>query len=450
MVIHIAKKEVLEHIKSFRFIVAFFFILLSFFIMMFTRHLEYTSKYDDYLLRLRSMEETLSNHTTYENANVILIPIVPPSPMEKLVDPAVTGAVTQSGRSLDDDPFGTINTNFDMVALVGILGSLLALLLSYDSINREVNEGTIRLLLSSCIPRIKIVLGKILGGSLAATLPIATIFLLTSIWLAFTGGFGFGINQWMSLLGIFLVSVVYIMFFYCLGTWLSSVILDSTLSALSCFGVWILFIVVIPLIAPYIARSVVKVADLASVQRQRQLIVGEMSELQNQVSQKMRAEGLSWQEVNNNLQEMHEELLKPLVERSDALMDDYKRATARQTKFSIRLSCISPYSVYLIAVEELSGLGFERFTHLENIINNWTQKAREHLTYQFEEAKKRNPWSIWDEKLDTTDMARFQYLEPTTGYKYSHALPYILLMSAYFFVLPFLFVYALYSKRRLF
>jgi hypothetical protein len=52
MIIHIAKKEVLEHLKCFRFLVAFLFILVTFFIMMFTRHFDYRSKYDDYLLRV--------------------------------------------------------------------------------------------------------------------------------------------------------------------------------------------------------------------------------------------------------------------------------------------------------------------------------------------------------------------------------------------------------------
>ena len=450
MIIHVAKKEVLEHLKSFRFLVAFVFIIATFFMMMFMRHFDYKSKYDDYLLRINNQEEALNKYASRSNFGAFSNPIVPPMQMEIVVDPSIIGAIAQPSRNLDDNPIGSINIKLDIIAIVGILGSLLALLLSYDSINREVNEGTVKLMLSSGVPRIKIVLGKILGGSLAATLPVAIIFFLTSIWLAIIDGQGFGLNHWTSLLGIFLVSIIYIMFFYCLGALVSSVIADHTLSALSCFGVWILFIVIVPVLSPYMAKSFVKVPGVAEIRRQQNF---EGTEANLEWVDQLRAltsQGLSDAEAREKLDAEWKLRWEAMSAKFTAMAEDYKNALAWQIKLSIRLACISPYSIYAVAVEELSGMGYGRFQHIESLISNQWQQVDEYVNHQYDEARKRNPEHADSNKLDLSNMPRFKYIEPTIGYKYSHALPYILLLSAYFLVLPFLFVYALYSRRRLF
>jgi len=458
MLVHIAKKEALEHLKSFRFLVAFIFIIATFSIMMFARHFEYKSKYDDYLRRIASQEESIEKYSTLDNSSAFFTQILPPSPMEIIVDPALTAVMrpegirsimVQSGRSLDDNPIESINIKLDIIALVGILGSLLALLLSYDSINREVNDGTIKLLLSSGVPRIKIILGKILGGSLAAILPIAAIFLLTSIWMAITMGQDFGLSQWVSLLGIFLVSVIYIMLFYCLGAFVSSVILDQTLSTLSCFGLWILLVIIVPVLGLYISRSIVKVPDLGNIRRQNLAIAIEEARRIGELRRAFQAQGLSAGEALEKARAENKEHSEATEARLNAMQEGFRNASAQQMRLSIRLACISPYSIYLAAVEELSGTGYD-FGHLQNVVNNWLEIAMNYLDHQKNEAKKRNPEFTSLDRLDLSNMPRFKYTEPTIGYKYSHALPYILLLSAYFLLPPFLFVYALYSKRRVF
>jgi ABC-type transport system involved in multi-copper enzyme maturation permease subunit len=453
MIIHIAKKEVLEHIKSFRFLVAFLFILATFFIMMLTRQIDYKRRYDDYLLRVRAQEESLEKYANYNRIGAHKRPIVPPASMEIIVDPAVGSDVVESGRSLDDDPSEFVDIKLDMIALIGILGSLLALLLSYDSINREVHEGTIRLLLSSGVPRMKIILGKTLGGSLAAMLPIAAIFLIASVWLAIIGGQGWGANQWVSFLGIFVVSIVYIMFFYCLGTFLSSVVLDQTLSALSCFGAWVLFVLVIPVISPYIAKAAIEIPDQNQVEREVLLIDQEREKaLRNKIVPLVMDEGLSFTDAYSkaNIDGSMDVLQKEFQERMEAIRNNFKIAATRQTKFSIQLSCISPYSMYLVAVEELSGLGFERFEHLNNVISNWGQISGKYLEDKFNESRRLDPSFGFESKLDVSGMPRFQYVEPGLSYKYSSALPYMLLLVACFLVPLGLYLVTFNSKRRLF
>jgi len=445
MLIHIAKKEILEHVKSFRFLVAFLFILATFFLMVFARNSEYRSQHEDYLTRLSAQEDALEKYANANRINLIMQPVVQPSSMEILVEPAVTGTAIDSAPGFDDDPLKNIILKLDMIGLIGLLGSILALLLSYDSINREVGEGTLRLLQSTGVPRIKIVVGKILGGSLAATLPVAVIFALAALWLAVAGGWGAG--HWVAFLGIFLVSMIYIMLFYCLGAFLSSVILDQTLSALSCFGLWVLLIIVVPTLSPLVAQAIVKVPDSGKIQREVNYIdsVEREQAIKDKVLPIMVEQNISFEEAwqVGKLDELN----AFYFEKIGALKASLRNASANQMKLSIRLSCVSPYAAYFMAVEELSGLGFSRLQYLGNVISNYSQKFDEYKTLKFNQARAENPAFSWGDKLDLSGAPRFRYTDPGPSYVYSHALPYMLLLVAYFLIPLFLYLHSFTTKR---
>jgi ABC-type transport system involved in multi-copper enzyme maturation permease subunit len=481
-VIHIAKKEVLEHIRSFRFTVAFLFIVTAFFAIAFTRHLDYTAKYNDYLQQVSDQEEVYGKalHNPMLHG-LFLRDIVPPYTMEVLVSPPVTQVL----EILDSDPFGYTRADLNITALVGLLGSLLALLLGYDSVNREVNEGTIRLLQSAGISRLRIIVGKILGGSLAAILPIAVIFLLTAIWMASASSYQWSFDNWVSFSGIFLVSIAYIIFFYSLGTLLSSVIVDSTLSALSCFGLWVIFVVVIPILGPYIARSVVKLPNYSLAKRESNHIydverpAAVEAKIQELLAKGMtREEASTSSEVNSIQMQYVGKTLGPLTNFSN--LADY------QLKISQQLSCISPYTIYSFVVGELSGMSLEQNTFLIAARNDWLKQANDYINQKYKEATSprldstekfsgmsislhvssegprkillpstsqystRTGFGFYKVKLDLSGMPRYQYVEPSLSYRYSHAWPYILLLFAYFIVPLFLYFHAFVTKKKLF
>jgi hypothetical protein len=159
-------------------------------------------------------------------------------------------------------------------------------------------------------------------------------------------------------------------------------------------------------------------------------------------------EGISWQDAFETPEVAA--LNKSFFERAEALQENFANAARRQTKLSMHLSCISPYSMYLIAVVELSGLGFERFEHLNNVISNWDRKAYEYIDHQYSEARKRDPEFTFENKLDVSAMPRFQYVEPRLSTKYSSALPYMLLLMGCFLVPIGLYLFTFNSKRKLF
>ena len=80
-----------------------------------------------------------------------------------------------------------------MIYIVRIVLSLVAVLLTYDAISGEREQGTLKLILSNGVPRSTILLSKCIGGYVTLILPflvpvlIALLILTMSESISFTG-----------------------------------------------------------------------------------------------------------------------------------------------------------------------------------------------------------------------------------------------------------------------
>jgi len=127
------------------------------------------------------------------------------------------------------------------VQFVGFFGPLIGLILGFDSINRERNEGTLSKLLSQPIYRDSVINGKFLAGVVVVSMMMVSILLvITGLGLVMIGIVP-GIEEIWRIFIYLLISIIYISF------WLGVAILFSILfrsvatSALAALAVWIFF-----------------------------------------------------------------------------------------------------------------------------------------------------------------------------------------------------------------
>ncbi len=146
---------------------------------------------------------------------------------------------------------------FSLVQFIAFFGPLIGLILGFDLINRERNEGTLSRLLSQPVYRDSVINGKFLAGVVTISIMMVSIVLLiTGLGLRMAGVIP-GLDEvWR--IGIYLViSIIYISF------WLGVAILFSILfrgiatSALAALAVWIFFSFFVPLGATIIADALV-------------------------------------------------------------------------------------------------------------------------------------------------------------------------------------------------
>jgi len=130
---------------------------------------------------------------------------------------------------------------FSVVQFVAFFGPLIGLVLGFDTINRERNDGTLSKLLSQPIYRDVVINGKFLAGVITITIMVAAILLTVTGLGLITVGVVPGMEELWRIIVYMLISILYISF------WLGVAILFSILfrsiatSALAAMAVWIFF-----------------------------------------------------------------------------------------------------------------------------------------------------------------------------------------------------------------
>ncbi len=153
--------------------------------------------------------------------------------------------------------FTSSGMGFPLIQFVAFFGPLIGLILGFDSINRELNEGTLSKLLAQPIHRDTIINGKFLAGVLLITVMLLSILLaVTGLGLA-TVGVVPGLEEIYRIFAYLVVSIIYIAFWLSVAIFFSIVFRSITTSALAALAVWILFSFLIPLAASAVAGSAV-------------------------------------------------------------------------------------------------------------------------------------------------------------------------------------------------
>ena len=131
---------------------------------------------------------------------------------------------------------------FSLVQFVAFFGPLIGLVLGFDAINRERNEGTLSKLLSRPIYRDAVINGKFLAGVVTISIIMASILLLiTGMGLKIVGVVPGAERIWRIFLYL-IVSIVYISFWLGVSILFSIIFRSIATSALASLALWIFFL----------------------------------------------------------------------------------------------------------------------------------------------------------------------------------------------------------------
>jgi len=145
---------------------------------------------------------------------------------------------------------------FSLVQFIAFFGPLIGLILGFDMINREKNEGTLSRLLSQPIYRDAVINGKFLAGVVTITVMVTAIILvITGLGLNLLGVVP-GPEEIGRILIYLLVSVIYISFWLGVAILFSILFRSVTTSALAALTTWIFFSFFLTLGASIVARAV--------------------------------------------------------------------------------------------------------------------------------------------------------------------------------------------------
>jgi len=152
---------------------------------------------------------------------------------------------------------------FSLVQFVAFFGPLVGLILGFDAINRERNEGTLSKLLAQPIYRDVVINAKFLAGViLIGVMLLSLVLVITGLGLALVGIVP-GAEEIWRIVTYLLISVVYVAFWLGVAILFSIMFRSTASSALASLAVWIFFSFFITIGASVLANVLASDADFS-------------------------------------------------------------------------------------------------------------------------------------------------------------------------------------------
>ncbi len=291
-------------------------------------------------------------------------------------------------------------------------------------------------------------------------------------------------SVWAELALLTAASITFITLFYLLGLMVSSFSRHSFTSILNCLFLWILLILVIPNICPYISAQLYRVPSIKEIERKELEIeyhsVRVFKELNSETEKKFKSRyGELWSEFESinfggigsfgTVDPKHRKAARQRaaadpefkammnayveeVEKARKEMDsirqeggkfreDLKTKAAAQTKLAKNLACISPYANFVYVARDLTGTGLRSLDYFERTDMEHREKQYgPYLTKKIQDAQKNDPTFTYSSFLDISDRPRFVFKEEALKGKLVAVLPYwgiLVLFNVVFFAAAF-------------
>jgi ABC-2 type transport system permease protein len=153
---------------------------------------------------------------------------------------------------------------FSLVQFVAFFGPLVGLILGFDTINRERNEGTLSKLLAQPIYRDTVINAKFLAGVVMITVMMVSIVLvITGLGLLILGIVPGAEELWRIFIYL-IISIIYISFWLGIAILFSIFFRSTATSALAALAVWIFFSFFVSIGANILANALAPQAGAAN------------------------------------------------------------------------------------------------------------------------------------------------------------------------------------------
>ena len=291
------------------------------------------------------------------------------------------------GSKVEGNPVFAIFGDLDLSFIVKSILSLLAIVFAYNMLSGEKEGGTLRLIASFPAPRDALILGKLIGGLLCLLIPLFIPTLLGMAVLLLLPNIHFTSDDFLRLIFIFGVFLLYLTVFFFLGTFVSARTKSSGVSFLIALFIWVLVVLVIPKSSSILAVQFIHVPSSQQHRIQKAQVRKDIFQRYNQIDEKLWRD---WRvlfdktmeeedrgtrhEYENQLDKYEKRLDKKIKENEEqrdtelknaqALLDrKYQQRQQNLANLAITLSRFSPASAMTHATMSFADTGLSNFDH---------------------------------------------------------------------------------------
>ncbi len=283
-----------------------------------------------------------------------------------------------------DDPIFAVFRFIDFAFIVQVVLSLLAILFTYDAINGEREDGTLKLVFANSVPRARYILAKCIGGWLGLVVPICIPLLLCLLMLMIYGIPLSGVH-WAKLLVLLAAAILYFTFFVTYGVLMSALTRRSSTSFLLSLVSWIIFVLIVPRAGVIVAGQLATVPSVAEIEGQAQGFEKDRwNQFYDAQEERWRERNIVRHDSDGGAEPVDDEQLWKYMEEDDAArrevqkeIDDFKaklnadlqNRKRAQERLAFSLSRVSPASAFQLAAMDLVGTGVSLKTRYESAMS---------------------------------------------------------------------------------
>jgi len=388
------------------------------------------------------------------------------------------GGVSEiSSASTGGNPFLSIFPTLDVTLILKVVMSILALLVAYNTISGEREQGTLRLVLSGMVARYQVLLGKLLAGLVTLIVPVTSAFIVGLLILQFFPMVSIAGANWTRIGLMYLASLIFVSAMYNIGLLFSCLMRRASISLVLGLFVWVVFAVVIPNGSVYLANYLRPTEAREKMDTQVRTLIEEKDNEIRDLTKTLRTGG-------NQGMAMGAFRGVFIVYCEKALMDDYKKkytlsepveikyadrifevqqqyldGLMKQKYLARTVAQISPIAVYEDLMSALSGTNLASFEHFRNQVKLHKDEVIQYIRSKtdnfslpsyftqckeedYEEGKKWDYRKLLEQTspLNLQDLPRFRYGPEILIKVIPRATAHILLLvfiNALFFTLSF-------------
>jgi len=285
MIWKIAKKEFLLNLMTFKFAVGTILCVLLVCVFVPVLAKDYQQRLEEYNENVAANEAELRRVMVYKN----ILPTVyrPPNVLSVFSEGVEKRLGTSAKISHSDvpeisatsdevNPYMSMFPALDVSLILRIVFSALALLVAYNVISGEREQGTLKLILSGTLARHQVLLGKFLAGLMTLIVPVNIVFILALILLLSFPMIELTASDWASIGLMYIATLAFISAMYNLGLLFSTLMKKSAISLVLGLFAWVIFVVVVPSGSIYLATQIRPLASQEKLEAQRVLAMQEI------------------------------------------------------------------------------------------------------------------------------------------------------------------------------
>jgi len=305
--------------------------------------------------------------------------------------PARTSGYMGEGRSQPQRLVSGFEA-IDFAFVVRVVLSLMVVFIAYNAVSEEKSTGTLKLILSNSVPRDQLLLGKLLGGwfviigSLILAALMSLLLVLSHSFIAFAS------SEWIRVLVFIGLSALYLTVFYGLSLFVSVLVDRPSVALMILLQAWVLLIVIYPNLGVIAAENLFKLPSKQQLDRQKEAAFQPYEAEYKKVIDTF-TQGVGKGEVSKELGLRSVELDALRAEVIHQVDEEYGRELTAQTNLARAISSLSPAVLFDQAAVQYGRTGMAQYEmFMREAYRCWKQDVeRSKLIYTDREAFKKAP-----------------------------------------------------------